>query len=75
MPTSAAMLSNKPSSAYGDPLGGAYTTAKNNNAAPEHWNYNHNLVPCVRIYCTSSPLRYALTIKPGWKWNYDVGVV
>jgi hypothetical protein len=26
----------------------------------------------VRIYCTPSPLRYALTIKTGWKWNYDV---
>jgi hypothetical protein len=29
------MLSNKPSSAYGDPLGVAYTTAKNNGATPE----------------------------------------
>jgi len=35
MPTSAAMLSNKPSSAYGDHLGGTYITAKNNGAAPE----------------------------------------
>jgi hypothetical protein len=30
------------------------------------------LVRLVRIYCTPSPLRYALTIKTGWKWNYDV---
>jgi hypothetical protein len=47
MLTSAAMLSNKPSLAYGDPLGGAYTTAKNKGAAPERWNYSHNLVPFV----------------------------
>jgi len=50
MPTSIAMLSNKPSSAYGDPLGGAYTTAKNNNATPERWNYSHNLVPFVLCF-------------------------
>jgi len=44
------MLSNKPSSTYGDPLGGTYTTAKNNGAAPERWNYNHNLVPSVLCF-------------------------
>jgi predicted membrane chloride channel (bestrophin family) len=27
---------------------------------------------CVKIYYTPSPLRYAFTIKTGWKWNYDV---
>jgi len=47
MSTFAAMLSNKPSSAYGDPLGGAYTTTKNNGVAPERWNCSHNLVPSV----------------------------
>jgi len=36
--------------AYGDPLGGAYTTAKNNGAAPERWNYSHNLVPFVLCF-------------------------
>jgi hypothetical protein len=41
------MLSNKPSLAYGDPLGGAYTTAKNNGVAPECWNCSHNLVPSM----------------------------
>jgi len=50
MPTSATMLSNKPSLAYGDPLGGAYTTTKNNGAAPERWNYSHNLVPSVLCF-------------------------
>jgi len=50
MPTSVAMLSNRPSSAYGDPLGGAYTTAKNNGVAPERWNYSHNLVPSVLYF-------------------------
>jgi len=49
MPTSAAMLSNKPLSTY-DPLGGAYTTAKNNGAASERWNYSHNLVPSVLCF-------------------------
>ncbi len=50
MPTSAAMLSNKPSVAYGDPLGGAYTTAKNNGVALECWNCSHNLVPSVLCF-------------------------
>jgi len=50
MPTSAAMLSNKPSLTYGDPLGGAYATTKNNGAAPERWNYRHNLVPFVLCF-------------------------
>jgi hypothetical protein len=50
MPTSVAMLSNKPSLAYWDPLGGTYTTAKNNGAAPERWNYSHNLVPSVLCF-------------------------
>jgi hypothetical protein len=50
MPTSAAMLSNKLSLTYGDPLGGAYTTAKNNSVAPERWNYSHNLVPSVLYF-------------------------
>ncbi len=47
MPTSIAMLSNKPSSAYGDPLGGAYIATKNNGATLERWNCSHNLVPSV----------------------------
>jgi hypothetical protein len=50
MSTSVIMLSNKPSSAYGDLLGGVYTTAKNNGAAPEHWNCSHNLVPSVLCF-------------------------
>ncbi len=50
MLTSATILSNKPSSTYGDLLGGAYTIAKNNGAAPECWNYSHNLVPCVLCF-------------------------
>jgi len=29
----------------------------------------------VRNSRTPSPLRYALTKKPGWKWNYYVVVV
>jgi hypothetical protein len=29
----------------------------------------------VRNSYTPSPLRYALTKKPGWKWNYYVVVV
>jgi hypothetical protein len=50
MPTSVAMLSNKLSSTYGDLLGGAYTTAKNNCAALECWNYSHNMVPFVLYF-------------------------
>jgi hypothetical protein len=50
MPTSATMLSNKPSLTYGDPLGGAYTIAKNNGVAPERWNCSHNLVPFVLYF-------------------------
>jgi len=29
----------------------------------------------MRNSCTPSPLRYALTKKTGWKWNYYVFVV
>jgi hypothetical protein len=50
MPISAALLSNKPSLAYVDPLGGAYTTAKNNGATPERWNCSHKLVPSVLCF-------------------------
>jgi len=44
------MLLNKLSLAYGDLLGGAYTAAKNNSAAPERWNYSHNLVPSMLCF-------------------------
>jgi hypothetical protein len=36
------------------------------------WHLGVGPMASVRNYCTPSPLRYALTIKTRWKWNYYV---